>query len=139
MSNFTFGHKVFKNRLLLLCQNASAGGKGLTVKKDAATSKMHVHIRWGYSVLHVFSNLYSRNQIKNGIWPTNLWNLGAMVLVLSVLLIMDWEFARPVTSRLLYMETFFYIAQGMFQNWGTFNCVDNFLHKYLKFSHLTLN
>ena len=28
-SNFTFGHNVFKSRLLLLRQNASAGGKGL--------------------------------------------------------------------------------------------------------------
>ena len=29
MSNFTFDHNVFKSRLLLLRQNASAGGKGL--------------------------------------------------------------------------------------------------------------
>ena len=30
MSNFTFGHNVFKSCLLLLLQNASAGGKGLS-------------------------------------------------------------------------------------------------------------
>ena len=30
MSNFTFGRNVFKSRLLLLRQNASAVGKGLT-------------------------------------------------------------------------------------------------------------
>ena len=29
MSNFTFGHNVFKSRLLFLRQNTSAGGKGL--------------------------------------------------------------------------------------------------------------
>ena len=29
ISNFTFGHNVFKSRLLLLRQNASAGGRGL--------------------------------------------------------------------------------------------------------------
>ena len=29
MSNFTFGHNVFKSRLLLLSQNVSAGGNGL--------------------------------------------------------------------------------------------------------------
>ena len=29
LSNFTFGHNVFKSRLLLLGQNASAGGKEL--------------------------------------------------------------------------------------------------------------
>ena len=29
MSNFTFGHNVFKSRLLLLRRNASAGGNGL--------------------------------------------------------------------------------------------------------------
>ena len=31
MSNFTFDHNVFKSRLLLLRQNASAGGKVLQV------------------------------------------------------------------------------------------------------------
>ena len=31
MSNFSFGHNVFKRRLLLLHQNVSAGGKGLKV------------------------------------------------------------------------------------------------------------
>ena len=30
MSNLAFGHTVFKSRLLLLRQNASAGGKGFT-------------------------------------------------------------------------------------------------------------
>ena len=30
MTNLTFGHNVFNSRLLLLLQNASAGGKGLT-------------------------------------------------------------------------------------------------------------
>ena len=29
MINFTFGHNVFKSSLLLLHQNASAGGKGI--------------------------------------------------------------------------------------------------------------
>ena len=62
--------------------------------------------------LLLFSFLY-RNQIQNGIWPTNLWNLGVLVLVLSVLLIMDWEFARMVTSRLRYIDNFLFVAQGI--------------------------
>ena len=35
MSNFTFGHNVFKSLPLLLRQNASAGGKGLNTKEMA--------------------------------------------------------------------------------------------------------
>ena len=34
MSNFTFGHNVFKSRLLHLRQNTSAGGKGLILFSD---------------------------------------------------------------------------------------------------------
>ena len=34
MRNFIFGHNVFKSRLLLLRQNASAGGKGLIYSKE---------------------------------------------------------------------------------------------------------
>ena len=33
MSNFTFGHIVFKSRLLLLRQNVSVGGKGVIYYK----------------------------------------------------------------------------------------------------------
>ena len=33
ISNFTFGHNVFKSRLLLMRQNASAGGKGVAAEK----------------------------------------------------------------------------------------------------------
>ena len=31
MSNFTFSYNVFNSHLLLLCQNASAGGKGIII------------------------------------------------------------------------------------------------------------
>ncbi|XP_013409802.1 carnitine O-palmitoyltransferase 1, liver isoform [Lingula anatina] len=41
-----------------------------------------------------------RNQIKNGLWPTSLWNLGGSVAVLSTGLIYDPEFLKPVTSLL---------------------------------------
>ena len=34
MSNSSFGHNVFKSRLLLLRQNASAGGKGLNKSRS---------------------------------------------------------------------------------------------------------
>ena len=40
MSNFTFGHNVFKSRLLLLRQNASAGGKGFKKVPEVYRSKL---------------------------------------------------------------------------------------------------
>ena len=57
---------------------------------------------------------YSRNLIKNGMWPTSLWNLGALVLVLSILLIGDWDIVKPVTSRLDWLEDFIHIPRCKF-------------------------
>ncbi|XP_052265796.1 carnitine O-palmitoyltransferase 1, liver isoform-like [Dreissena polymorpha] len=50
-----------------------------------------------------------RNSIKNGMWPTKLWNLVVMVGVLSVVLVGDWEPLRPLTGRLRYMEEVLHI------------------------------
>ena len=55
-----------------------------------------------------------RNLIKNGMWPTSLWNLGVLLLVLSALLIGDWEFAKPVTSRLDNLEDILHIPRCKF-------------------------
>ena len=38
MSNFPFGHNVFKSCLLLLRQNASAGGTGLKRRREHITA-----------------------------------------------------------------------------------------------------
>lgn len=54
----------------------------------------------------------TRNLIKNGMWPTSLWNLGALVLVLSILLIGDWDIVKPVTSRLDWLEDFIHIPRS---------------------------
>lgn len=54
----------------------------------------------------------TRNLIKNGMWPTSLWNLGALVLILSVLLIGDWELAKPVTSRLDRLEDWIHMPRS---------------------------
>ena len=47
-------------------------------------------------------------------WPTSLWNLGVLLLVLSALLIGDWEFAKPVTSRLDNLEDILHIPRCKF-------------------------
>lgn len=54
----------------------------------------------------------TRNLIKNGLWPTSLWNLAALVLVLSILLIGDWEIVKPITSRLDWLEDFIHIPRS---------------------------
>ena len=48
MSNFTFGHIVFKSRLLLLRQIASAGGKGLdkSFEGDHRIKFVLMHVRY---------------------------------------------------------------------------------------------
>ena len=50
-------------------------------------------------------------------WPTSLWNLGALVLVLSILLIGDWDIVKPVTSRLDWLEDFIHIPRCKFLEW----------------------
>ena len=63
MSNFAFGQKVFKSRLLLLCQNASAGGQGVyTIKYALANKRKLKHSNWSLQ-LHYVTKI---NQKKTG-------------------------------------------------------------------------
>ena len=45
-------------------------------------------------------------------WPTKLWNLEVMVAVLSVVMVMDKDMTRPLTSRLHFIEELLHIPQG---------------------------
>ena len=57
MSNFSFCHNVFKSRLLLLRQHASAGGKGYTIKAEFTFSvKCFIQKRkFGLTHSHVYN------------------------------------------------------------------------------------
>ncbi|KAI0232984.1 Carnitine O-palmitoyltransferase 1, liver [Lamellibrachia satsuma] len=53
---------------------------------------------WRKALLRRFFR--TRNLIRNGMWPTSIWNLMVCVTLFSILLVGDWEWAKPVTSRL---------------------------------------
>ena len=68
-SNFIFGYNVFKSHLLLLLQNASAGGKGLIKKTILRNIIQHLRelsvyfhtvfkLLWTKEKIHVLSNFY---------------------------------------------------------------------------------
>ena len=48
MSNFTFGHNVFKSCLLILRQNASAGGKGGKYRRFLTLLVIGYPFNYGY-------------------------------------------------------------------------------------------
>ncbi|KAL4216366.1 hypothetical protein ACF0H5_024093 [Mactra antiquata] len=59
---------------------------------------------------HVIRRFFRiRNSIKNGMWPTNLWNLVFVVAALSIILITDWSFAQPIISWLHWLEACLHI------------------------------
>ena len=85
MSNFTFGHNVFKSRLLLLRRNASARGKGLN---SAAADLLHegktqmIIITYVPVVLSVSPNMYPPYDRKpNGSSASVTWKFGNPAIV----------------------------------------------------------
>ena len=74
-----------------------------------------------YIILHfvmviIFSCLslsfFPRNLIRNGMWPTSIWNLGITTSVFSVFLLNNWEWAQPINQRLLYLGSLMYLHEG---------------------------
>ena len=57
MSNFTFGHTVFKSRLLQLGQKASAGCKGLINDQVFIYLNMHFFFKIysGFRRIHIYA------------------------------------------------------------------------------------
>ena len=45
-------------------------------------------------------------------WPTPVWNLGVTTSLFSVLLVGDWEWARPINVRLYYLGDLLHIHAG---------------------------
>ncbi|CAG2246768.1 CPT1A [Mytilus edulis] len=65
---------------------------------------------WRRSIVRRFYR--TRNLLKNGTWPASIWNLGFMVLCLSVCMLGDWDLVRPINARLLILPAYLYIPQG---------------------------
>ncbi|CAC5359081.1 CPT1A [Mytilus coruscus] len=65
---------------------------------------------WRRSVVRRFYR--TRNLLKNGTWPASIWNLGFMVLCLSVCMLGDWDLVRPINARLLILPAYLYIPEG---------------------------
>ncbi|XP_060076491.1 carnitine O-palmitoyltransferase 1, liver isoform-like [Ylistrum balloti] len=60
--------------------------------------KRDIFQEWKRSLARRFYR--TRNLIYNGLWPTSLYNLAVVVLLLSCCMIWDWEFCKGLTSRL---------------------------------------
>ncbi|XP_064645349.1 carnitine O-palmitoyltransferase 1, liver isoform-like isoform X2 [Lineus longissimus] len=55
----------------------------------------------------------TRNLIRNGMWPTSIWNLGLTVGLLSLCLIGDWSFVQPINRLLWALADFLHIHPGI--------------------------
>ncbi|XP_074661158.1 carnitine O-palmitoyltransferase 1, muscle isoform-like [Tubulanus polymorphus] len=66
---------------------------------------------WRKSILRRFFR--TRNLIRNGMWPTSIWNLGLTVGLLSMCLIGDWTWVQPVNAQLWRLADFLHIHSGI--------------------------
>lgn len=55
---------------------------------------------------------YCRNLIRNGMWPTSVYNLGVGVAVCSASLIGDWKIIEPVNRRLWAVGRILHLPSG---------------------------
>ena len=46
-------------------------------------------------------------------WPTSIWNFRAAWFVLCVVLLGDWEFLSPLTTKMWSLGNFFFIGPGI--------------------------
>lgn len=46
-------------------------------------------------------------------WPTSIWNLAAMVLILSITMVTDTQVMKPVNERLWKVQHMLYIPKGL--------------------------
>lgn len=55
----------------------------------------------------------TRNMIRNGMWPTSIYNLGIGVALFSASVIGDWKWLEPVNSRLWSLSRTLHIHDGI--------------------------
>nr|XP_022311882.1 carnitine O-palmitoyltransferase 1, liver isoform-like [Crassostrea virginica] len=70
-----------------------------------------IYNEWRRSLVRRFYR--TRNLLYNGMWPTSIWNLAAMVLILSVTMVTDIQVMKPVNERLWAVHRMLYIPKGL--------------------------
>ncbi|KAJ8311520.1 hypothetical protein KUTeg_010875 [Tegillarca granosa] len=55
----------------------------------------------------------TRNLLRNGMWPTSLWNLGVLVLILSVCMLWKSKLTQPLHARLWQFAVFIHIPKDV--------------------------
>ncbi|XP_048749687.2 carnitine O-palmitoyltransferase 1, liver isoform-like isoform X2 [Ostrea edulis] len=71
----------------------------------------NIYNEWRRSLVRRFYR--TRNLLYNGMWPTSIWNLAAMVIILSVTMITDIEMMRPINDRLWKVYHMMYMPKGL--------------------------
>lgn len=71
----------------------------------------NIYNEWRRSLVRRFYR--TRNLLYNGMWPTSIWNLAAMVLILSITMVTDTQVMKPVNERLWKVQHMLYIPKGL--------------------------
>ncbi|KAL8584079.1 hypothetical protein ACOMHN_022419 [Nucella lapillus] len=58
------------------------------------------------------SSLWNRNVIRNGVWPTSLWNLSVCVLALTVVQVYTWPLTAWLVATLTWIAACLPLPQG---------------------------
>ncbi|XP_072021123.1 carnitine O-palmitoyltransferase 1, liver isoform-like [Amphiura filiformis] len=65
---------------------------------------------WRRTMLRRFFRV--RNLIKNGMWPTSLWNLGVVVALVAIVMVTDYPIMKVVNDKFWNFGEYFYIPKG---------------------------
>ena len=66
-----------------------------------------------------FSLSFQRNLVKNGMWPTSLWNLGFVVATVAIVMVTDYPQMEGVNDRFWGFGEYFYISRGKWRLWNS--------------------
>ena len=59
-----------------------------------------------------YSRQFFRNLIRNGLWPTSIYNLGVGVALISTSLAADWRLVKPLNRRLWTLADWLHMGKG---------------------------
>nr|XP_034320165.1 carnitine O-palmitoyltransferase 1, liver isoform-like isoform X2 [Crassostrea gigas] len=71
----------------------------------------NIYNEWRRSLVRRFYR--TRNLLYNGMWPTSIWNLAAMVVILTITMVTDTQLMKPVNERLWKVQHMLYIPKGL--------------------------
>ena len=73
-------------------------------------------------------NSFFRNLIRNGMWPTSIYNLGMGVAIFSTSLAGDWRVVQPVNRKLWQLADILRIRKG---SWILFSFYHHHCHQFI--------